>query len=95
MLELLTDSDGQPPNALCVTAVVLENIAHVLLLFARSFAGLQELVDGILLAFQAGRQIVEATEMTDPAKVAYAVKQLSREAAVGEYGGDTCLSVYN
>ena len=46
--------------------------------------GLQDLVDGVMQALQAGRQIVEATEMTDPAKVAYTIKQLAREAAVGE-----------
>ena len=55
--------------------------------------GLQDLVDGVLQALQAARRMVEVTEMSDPAKVAYTVKQLAREAAVGKTRSSVCLSV--
>lgn len=41
-------------------------------------------MDDILAGFEVGRKIVESTEMHNTARVAYAVKQLIKEAAVGK-----------
>lgn len=46
-------------------------------------AGLTGLVDELQARLQGGKQLVEATDMSSPVKVAYAVKQLAKEASVG------------
>jgi len=46
--------------------------------------GLIQLVDDLQTCLEVVRKIVEATEVSNPVKVAYAVKQVAREAAVGK-----------
>jgi len=41
-------------------------------------------VDDLQTCLEVVRKIVEATEVSNPVKVAYAVKQVAREAAVGK-----------
>ena len=40
-------------------------------------------MDGILQSLDVARQLIEATDMSDPPKTLYAIKQLAREAAIG------------
>lgn len=48
------------------------------------FSGLMQLVDDVLSGMEQGKRLVEATDMTNPAKVSYAVKQIAKEAASSE-----------
>ncbi len=43
-------------------------------------SGLMQLVDEILSGMERGKKLVESTDMTNPAKVLYAGKQIAREA---------------
>ena len=56
------------------------------------FLGLIQLVDDVQKGLEEAKKIVDATEMTDPVKVTYAVKQLAREGAVGESHDLGCRS---
>ncbi len=68
-------------------SIVLYNYVLLLLLLLSLLLllllGLLELVDGILQSLDVARQLIEATDMSDPPKTLYAIKQLAREAAIG------------
>lgn len=42
------------------------------------------LVDDLQSSLELAKKIVESTDMANPVKVTYAIKQLAKEAAVGE-----------
>lgn len=44
---------------------------------------LQDIVDSLIHSFDVCRQMIESTEMNDPAKISYAIKQLAKEVAIG------------
>ena len=46
--------------------------------------GLLQLIDDVQGSIELGKRLVENTEVTNPVKVTYAIKQLAKEAAVGE-----------
>ena len=48
-------------------------------------AGLLGLVDDLQASLELAKRIVENTEMSNPIKVTYAVKQLAKEAATGTH----------
>jgi hypothetical protein len=52
-----------------------------------SLAGLLQLIDDIQSSIERGKKLIENTEVTNPVKVTYAIKQLAKEAAVGEGEG--------
>ena len=47
-------------------------------------SGLIQLVDDLQACLEVLRKIAESTEMSNPVKVAYAIKQMAKEAAVGK-----------
>ena len=49
-------------------------------------AGLLQLIDDIQTSIERGKKLIESTEVTNPVKVTYAIKQLAKEAAAGEGG---------
>lgn len=49
-----------------------------------SSAGLLQLIDDIQSSIELGKKMVINTEVTNPAKVTYAIKQLAKEAALGK-----------
>ena len=46
--------------------------------------GLLQLIDDIQSSIEQGKKLIESTEVTNPVKVTYAIKQLAKEAAVGK-----------
>ena len=48
-----------------------------------AISGLQEVVDSLVKLLETAQQMVETTDMTDPAKVVYTIRQLAKIAAVG------------
>ena len=48
-------------------------------------------MDSVLHSFDVARQLIEATDMSDPPKTLYAIKQLAREASIGETRVCDCL----
>ena len=46
--------------------------------------GLLQLIDDIQSSIELGKKLIESTEVTNPVKVTYAIKQLAKETAVGE-----------
>ena len=48
------------------------------------YSGLLQLIDDIQASIELGKKMVENTDVANPVKVTYAIKQLAREAAVGE-----------
>ena len=49
-------------------------------------SGLLQLIDDIQSSIERGKKLIESTEVTNPVKVTYAIKQLAKEAAAGEGG---------
>ena len=64
---------------------VAENIiARIVYQSTPSPPGLLQLIDDIQSSIELGKKLIESTEVTNPVKVTYAIKQLAKEAAVGE-----------
>lgn len=53
--------------------------------------GLIQLVDDIQAMLEQAKKVIANTEMTNPVKVTYTIKQLAKEAAVGMWY--TCVCV--
>ena len=52
-------------------------------------------MDSVLHSFDVARQLIEATDMSDPPKTLYAIKQLAREASIGETSHKTNNTINN
>ena len=52
-------------------------------------SGLMNLVDELQALLQHAKQMVDNTEVSNPAKITYTLKQLAKEAVAGNY----CLSL--
>ena len=52
------------------------------------YLGLMGLVDDLKSSLELAKRIVETTEMANPVKVTYAIKQLAKEAAAGKERGE-------